>query len=125
MQNYTVLEAGKAKGLNFQNYEVTTRNPGIPDLVAPVPTAIALNATRSQVIITYDEPLSGNPSASDYTATGMTITAASIVGSTARLTLSPIPVAGTALTLAYTGTTVKDRSGNNAPAFAATTVLNP
>jgi hypothetical protein len=125
MQNYTVLKAGDAKGLSYQNYEITTRDPGMPDLVVPVRTAIALNATRSQVIVTYNEPLSGNPLASDYTATGMTITAASVVGSTVLLTLSPIPAAGVALTLAYTGTTVKDKGGNNAPTFAATTVPNP
>jgi hypothetical protein len=55
----------------------------------------------------------------------MTITAASVVGSTVVLTLSPIPAAGVALTLGYTGTTVKDKGGNNAPTFAATTVPNP
>jgi hypothetical protein len=125
MNNYTVLKAGDAKGLNYQNYEVTTRSPGIPDLTTPVRSQVALNGTRSQVIVTYNEPLSGNPLASNYAATGMTITAASIIGSAVLLTLNPIPAAGTALTLAYSGTTVKDKSGNNAPTFAAITVPNP
>jgi hypothetical protein len=84
-----------------------------------------LSAARDTVTIAYSEPITGTVVPSNFTSTGMTVASTVITGQNVVLTLSPIPAAGTALTLAYTAQTIRDGANNPAATFAAVTLNNP
>jgi hypothetical protein len=96
------------------------------DTIAPARVGLpTLNTNRDTITIAYNEPITGTVVPANFTATGMTVSAATITGQNVVLTLSPIPAAGTALTLAYTAQTIRDGANNPAATYTAVTVDNP
>lgn len=94
------------------------------DTLAPTVVSALLNVAKDKITITYSEPISGAITPAQYTLTGATVSAAAIVGSAVELTLSPAAVGGTALTLSYTGNTIRDSANNLAATFTGTSIPN-
>ncbi len=94
------------------------------DTAAPTVVSALLNVAKDKITILYNEPILGAITPAQYTLTGATISATAIVGSAVELTLSPAAVGGTALTLSYTGNTIRDSANNLAATFAGTSIPN-
>jgi hypothetical protein len=92
------------------------------DTTAPARVGLpVLNATRTQITIAYNEPITGTVAAANYALTGATITSLSIVGQSVVI-IVPAIAANAVVTLAYTAQTIVDGAGNPAPTFAAITL---
>lgn len=125
-------------GLNGSYYFVATDGTGVVydgtpetfDTVAPLFSSAEVgNVDASSLIVTYDDSLGGSSTGSDWSVlvdgVNDSVTAASISGTTIDLTLATaVDSAGAGVTVQYSGSTIKDTSGNFLAAHGPDSVQN-
>lgn len=113
-----------------------TESNSVADTVRPAFSAAAMSASRDQVILTYNEPLSfmtAGASAFQVMVDGAAaaVTSATVSGATVVLSLFTPAVSGQTITVSYTPPSssdhtlaIQDLTGNDAVSFAAVAVAN-
>jgi hypothetical protein len=104
----------------------TTTAAGVDTTPPVLSSAVVNSANPAQIILTYNEALQTNSSATttQWSMVGRTITHSAISGTTVTLTLDSGVTAGQVLLLNYTGSQVKDIAGNLAATFSNQAVIN-
>lgn len=124
--NYNAMVAMSTLGATFSELYKPTSTP---DINAPnIMYATVENAAANKIVLQMNETMlsTSMPGASDFTATGKTVTAVSIAGAKVTLTVNSAYANGDAIGVTYTpGTTpLKDYAGNAAAGFTTTAINN-